>query len=741
MSRKHYFQPGGALDTDAPSYIERQADRDLLEALDENEVCLVLAPRQTGKSSLMMRAWNGLEKAGVRSGIVDLQQLGGGHDMDKWFGDVAYQIERSLKLTHNAVKWWAENSGIGPTMRFMTFLEDIVLAEIPGRVVIFFDEIDSILPLPFSDDFFTTIRALVNARAGNETLKRLNFVLLGVASPTDFIKEKTRTPFNVGTEIRLTDFDSEALKTYKDVLGEAGESLIDRILYWTSGQPMMVQDLARTALKWPESDRDTDHVDTTVRENYLKTRIETDRHLNFIRSYLLQGGRKARKTLKTYLSVLKSKPVDHDGRDPVHARLKLSGVVRVDDNNRLAARNRIYQSVFGPKWVKTAMPRDIYKMIALGASTALLLVLTWVFLIQPALFPDFKNHQKYGWFDQDIYYTDKSEFALTITPPDPDIRRIEFSAWDEHKESFAGIWKKEITSKEGSEKIDGVQEKLKKLKSGENRYRIRYFGKLMSKNNYETVVLVVFWQNPELLNNLEMADVPAGCFHMGCGEWTSDCNDDEKPVHEVCLDAFQIGKYEVTQEQWKNVMGYNPSYFKKGGRYPVEKVSWNHVQEFIRRLNKLTGKRFRLPTEAEWEYAARSGGKPEKYAGFSDDRKLYQYANFCDNNCTYDWKNENQNDGYQHTAPIGSYLPNGLGIHDMSGNVWEWCRDWYDGDYYTASPKSNPTGPDRGASRVLRGGSWSGDAGGCRSAYRLRLDPGSRDDDFGFRLLCLPGHP
>ncbi len=182
---------------------------------------------------------------------------------------------------------------------------------------------------------------------------------------------------------------------------------------------------------------------------------------------------------------------------------------------------------------------------------------------------------------------------------------------------------------------------------------------------------------------------------MGCGAWDGECEDDEKPPRQVCLDPFRIGKYEVTQDQWERLMGYNPSWFGQGGRYPVENVSWNHAQQFIRRLNQMARARFRLPTEAEWEFAARSGGKREKYAGGSNVGDLA-------------WYRDNAGSG---SHPVGQKAPNGLGLHDMSGNVWEWSQDWYDRDYYTSEksePVWNPQGPDIGASRVFRGGGWSG---------------------------------
>ncbi|MCP4345623.1 MAG: formylglycine-generating enzyme family protein [Desulfobacterales bacterium] len=165
----------------------------------------------------------------------------------------------------------------------------------------------------------------------------------------------------------------------------------------------------------------------------------------------------------------------------------------------------------------------------------------------------------------------------------------------------------------------------------------------------------------------------------------------------------------------------------------MENVSWNDVQEFIRRLNKLESKyRYRLPTEAEWEYAARSGGKAEKYPGFSDDNSLYNYANFCDKNCQYNWKNKEQ-DGYKYTAPVGTYKPNGIGLYDMSGNVWEWCQDWYAG--YPIIAVTDPAGPETGSDRISRGGSWLNRLTNCRTTPRFKDEPGIRSTRVGFRLL------
>ncbi len=239
------------------------------------------------------------------------------------------------------------------------------------------------------------------------------------------------------------------------------------------------------------------------------------------------------------------------------------------------------------------------------------------------------------------------------------------------------------------------------------------------------------WKDPK--TGMEFVFVKGGCYKMG--DTFGDGFEEEKPVHEVCVDGFYMGKYEITQGQWEKVMGSNPSRFSKGNDYPVEDVSWNDIQEFIKKLNRKTGKSYRLPTEAEWEYAARSGGKREKFAGFSSENELYRYANFCDTNCEYRWKSTGQDDGYENTSSVGNFSPNGLGLYDMSGNVREWCSAWYSSDYYSDSLRKNPQGPASGSYRVIRGGSWNDFAGNCRSSGRHYYDPSYAYYFLGFRLV------
>jgi eukaryotic-like serine/threonine-protein kinase len=223
-------------------------------------------------------------------------------------------------------------------------------------------------------------------------------------------------------------------------------------------------------------------------------------------------------------------------------------------------------------------------------------------------------------------------------------------------------------------------------------------------------------------SRLEMVSLPGGEFTMGSNEY------DEMPPHQVKVDPFAISRYEITQAQWKAVMGDNPSSFKSDDNHPVEQVSWNQAQEFINRLrDKTRNQTYRLPTEAEWEYAARAGSK-SRYSFGDDESRLSDYAWFAGNS------------GSQ-THHFGQKLPNAWGLFDMHGNVVEWCQDWFDENYYNLSPRENPQGPLSGKGRVQRGGSWSLSAIDCRSTGRGHDPPGDHYHDVGFRVVCVVKAP
>ena len=256
-----------------------------------------------------------------------------------------------------------------------------------------------------------------------------------------------------------------------------------------------------------------------------------------------------------------------------------------------------------------------------------------------------------------------------------------------------------------------------------------------------------------------MVLIKGGCFEMGDQFGAGEI--DEKPVHGVCLDDFYLGEHEVTVGEFRefvNETAYkteaekgdgclfwtgsqmkmfssiywdNPD-FSQTEKHPVTCISWNDATAYIKWFNKKTRLSYRLPTEAEWEYAAREGGKKIMYAGFSNKEDMFLHANFCDANCSFAWNTINQNDGSSYTAPVKSYRANSLGLYDISGNVWEWVEDWYDKDYYNKSPRTNIPGPKSGKYRVLRGGSWSSRTLFMRATFRPKW--GEIGLDTGFRL-------
>ena len=219
--------------------------------------------------------------------------------------------------------------------------------------------------------------------------------------------------------------------------------------------------------------------------------------------------------------------------------------------------------------------------------------------------------------------------------------------------------------------------------------------------------------------SIDMVKVEAGTFMMGATSEMKDPYDEEKPLHQVTLtNDYYMGMYEVPQALWEAVMGSNPSEYK-GDNLPVEMVSWNDCQEFISKLNSLTGRKFRLPTEAEWEYAARGGKKSRSYQ-YSGSSNISDVA----------WYGGNSG---SKTHPVGTKQANELGIYDMTGNVIEWCQDWYGA--YSGSSQTNPAGAVSGSDRVSRGGCWSYNARGCRSSVRIYDAPGYCNGFLGLRLV------
>lgn len=230
-----------------------------------------------------------------------------------------------------------------------------------------------------------------------------------------------------------------------------------------------------------------------------------------------------------------------------------------------------------------------------------------------------------------------------------------------------------------------------------------------------------FSQKSSLEENMIL--VEGGTFMMGQDNpdiACKGCTQDEQPIHRVTLNSYYIGKYEVTQKEWNDIMNDNPNYEEDCSNCPVEGISWIDIQEFIKKLNSKTGKIFRLPTEAEWEFAAKGGIKSQKFA--------YSGSNVV---ADVSWSSLKKD---KKIHSVGQKKPNELGIYDMSGNVWEWCNDLYDGNYYTISPTVNPTGPTIGKDRVLRGGAFYSQSNDIRVTARYRFFPTFKTNANGFRL-------
>jgi len=245
---------------------------------------------------------------------------------------------------------------------------------------------------------------------------------------------------------------------------------------------------------------------------------------------------------------------------------------------------------------------------------------------------------------------------------------------------------------------------------------------------------------------MKLIKIPAGEFIMGSPPEEKDRFTSEGPVHQVYLDEYYIGEKEVTVGEWRKFTNevFYPwdkwsllETYAPGESHPILFVTWEDAQAFCRWLSKKEKKIYRMPTEAEWEKAARGGMQGKKYP-WGDEPPNGTQCNFADKNTEFPWSDKNSDDRYVFTAPVGSFPPNGYGLYDIAGNAWEWCEDWFDWNYYQYSPKKNPKGSDSGIDRVMRGGSWCNDASLIRCAFRGAIFPDVPNHPRGFRVVMEP---
>lgn len=370
-----FFVTGGTVPTDAPSYIERAADRELLAGLLEGRLCYVLTSRQMGKSSLMARTALKLQERGVQTLTLDFSAIGQNLTPAQWYAGLIARVGQQLRLEDALDDFWDHRREFGACHRFFAALSDVVLPALaargvagpPGapRLVIFVDELDTVRSLPFkSDEFFAAVRELYNRRTADAQLRGITFCLLGVATPSDLIRDQKITPFNVGTRIELHDFTpreaaplARGLAGPLAAAGQPAQALL-RILHWTGGHPYLTQRLCRAVSAAGFQGRVTHaDVDRLCLELFLSTEArERDDNLAFVRERILRNDSDRVAALVLYRDILR-----HPGRrrlddlDPALAQLRLAGIVRAEAG-RMRVRNRIYARVFDLGWVRNSLP-------------------------------------------------------------------------------------------------------------------------------------------------------------------------------------------------------------------------------------------------------------------------------------------------------------------------------------------------------------------------------------------------
>ncbi len=359
----NFYIVGGTLAADAPSYIKRQADDIFYQSLKNGQFCYILNSRQMGKSSLWVQTQKRLEAEGVRCIDIDLTKIGKSSTEESWYRVIFYELVKSFPLSINPQRkaWWDERSEVSPIQRLNQFVEEVLLQEVEQPIVICFDEIDSVLSLNFAiDTFFAWIRACYNQRANRAIYERLTFCVMGVATVSNFIRDRTRTPFNIGQDIPLsgfTKFEARVLATGLEGKVSNPEKVLEEVLEWTGGQPFLTQKLcqliseSRSGLLNPNSEQEID-VRDFVRSRIIDNWQEQDnpQHLRTIRDRLLLNPSTGRRMLKLYQEILEKGEIPDDS-SPDRIQLRLTGLV-VQQNGRLIAYNKIYKEVFDRSWVE-----------------------------------------------------------------------------------------------------------------------------------------------------------------------------------------------------------------------------------------------------------------------------------------------------------------------------------------------------------------------------------------------------
>lgn len=670
MAKQIIYTVGGTVQAGGGIYIKRKADDELLDLCRQSEFAFILSSRQVGKSSLIVRTAQQLESENIRSVTIDLSAIGVKVSPNEWYMGILNEIYSTLELKTDVFTWWTDHAKLGPAQRLTNFFKDVLLKEVKEQIVLFFDEIDSTLSIPFSDDFYVAIRAVYNARATVPDFKRLSFVLVGVATPSDLISDNKRTPFNIGRRVEINDFDLTEAFPLVGNFGIQAAQILTWVFQYTSGHPYLTQRLCAHLAKSKEA-LDEQVVAHAVERLFTGEQGRQDNNLQFVRDMLSARSPDVKRVLKTYQIIRSGRKVADDERSVAKAHLKLSGLVR-SEKGILKVRNEIYNTVFNPQWILENSPRDWQKIALVSLSIPLGIALL---AASPLISDSLRGFLQ----------------AATPTPV--------------------------IVTVEPTQVIPTSTETL--------------------VTPTETAAPPTMTMTPSgPLTEIDshgaaMVLITAGEFQMGGVKGDLYAENHEKPSRVVSLDAYYIDKFEVTNAQYKaceeagvcsppkfayffadsprRIYYGNPDY----DRHPVVYVDWNMAKTYCEWRDT------RLPTEAEWEKAAR--GTDARIYPWEGTELACQIVNYRD--CV----NRTKQVGF-YEGGISPY-----GAYDMAGNVWEWVADWYSQTYYQDSLPSNPLGPDSGLGRVLRGGSWTSGFDNLRTSNRRSFAPNSSNFDIGFR--------
>ncbi|HKY53372.1 MAG TPA: AAA-like domain-containing protein, partial [Anaerolineales bacterium] len=374
MDKQFIYTVGGTVQAGGGVYIRRKADNELLELCRQSEFAFILSSRQVGKSSLIVRTAQQLESENIRSVTIDLSAIGVKVSPDEWYMGILNEIYSNLELKTDVFTWWMDHAKLGPAQRLTNFFKDVLLKEVKEQIVLFFDEIDSTLSISFSDDFYVAIRSVYNARATIPDFKRLSFVLVGVATPSDLISDNKRTPFNIGRRVEISDFNLTEAVPLVENFGIQATQILTWVFQYTSGHPYLTQRLCAYLARSKEA-IDEQIVAHTVERLFTSEQGRQDPNLQFVRDMLSARSRgDVQKVLRTYRDIRSGKKVTDDERSVAKAYLKLSGVVR-PDKGFLKVRNEIYNTIFNPQWIQETTPKNWQKVVfaSLGVLAILLM--------------------------------------------------------------------------------------------------------------------------------------------------------------------------------------------------------------------------------------------------------------------------------------------------------------------------------------------------------------------------------